>query len=100
MMASDKWRARLRLLRLSDAYKACFCDKAGKLTPEGERVLRDLGKFCHMHSSTLKVSPVSRSVDTHAMAAAEGRRDVARRVWAYIELRPEDHPSLKEPEDD
>ena len=37
MMASDKWRARLRLLRLSDAYKACFCDEAGKLTPEGER---------------------------------------------------------------
>lgn len=99
-MTSERWRARLRLLRLSDAYKACFCDDDGKLTPEGERVLRDIGKFCHLNTSTLKVSPVTRSVDTHAMAAAEGRRDVARRLWAYIELRPEDHPQLKEPDED
>lgn len=99
-MTSERWKARLRLFRLSDAYKACFCDEQGRLTEAGERVLRDLGKFCHVHTSTLKVSPVTRSVDTHAMAAAEGRRDVARRLWAYIELRPEDHASLKEPEDD
>lgn len=99
-MTSERWKARLRLLRLSDSYRACFCDELGKLTPDGERVLRDLGKFCHMDRSTLKVSPVTRSVDTHATAAAEGRRDVARRIWAYIELRPEDHPSLKDPEDD
>lgn len=99
-MTSERWKARLRLLRLSDAYKECFCDKAGNLTPAAERVLRDLGKFCHMDTSTLKVSPVSRSVDTHAMAAAEGRRDVARRVWAYIELDPLKHPTLKEPDDE
>ena len=85
---------------MSDAYKACFCNKDGSLTEAGQRVLRDLGKFCHMHTSTLKVSPVTRSVDTHAMAAAEGRRDVARRVWAYIELRPDDHPTMKEPDDE
>jgi hypothetical protein len=99
-MTSERWKAKLRLFRLSDAYKACFCDEHGRLTEAGERVLRDLGKFCHQHTSTLKVSPVTRSVDTHAMAAAEGRRDVARRVWAYIELRPEQHPDLKGPEDD
>ncbi len=99
-MTSERWRARLRLLRLSDAYKACFCGPDGKPTPAGERVLRDLSKFCHVETSTLKVSPVTRSVDTHAMAAAEGRRDVARRVLAYIELRPADYPSLKEPDDE
>ncbi len=99
-MTSERWKARLRLLRMSDAYKACFCNKDGTLTEAGRRVLRDLGKFCHVDTSTLKVSPITRSVDTHAMAAAEGRRDVARRVWAYIELRPEDHPTMKEPDDE
>ncbi len=99
-MTSEKWRALLRLNRLSDSYKRCFCDEDGNLTPDGERVLRDLGKFCHLYTSTLKVSPVTRCVDTHATAAAEGRRDVARRVWAYIELRPESHPTLKDSTDD
>ncbi len=99
-MTSERWKARLRLLRLSDAYKACFCDQHGNLTPAAARVLRDLGKFCHQNASTLKVSPITRSVDTHAMAAAEGRRDVARRVWGYIDMDPNLHPAMKESDDE
>lgn len=100
MMASDKWRARLRLLRLSDAYKACFCDKAGNLTPEGERVLRDLGKFANLYGSPVKVSPITRTVDPLASMVSAGRAEVVRRVWGLIDLDPTKHPSLKEPEDD
>lgn len=85
---------------MSDSYKACFCDEVGNLTEHGARVLRDLGKFCHMNTSTLKVSPITRTVDTVAMGAAEGRRDVARRIWGYIELDPNRHPSMKESDDE
>ena len=99
-MTDQRWRQRLRLLNLSSSYKACFCDEAGNLTEHGRRVLKDLGKFCHLYSSTVKVSPISRTVDPIAMGVAEGRRDVARRVWAYIELDPNTHPHMKESDDD
>lgn len=99
-MTADRWRARLRLLRLSDAYKACFCDEAGKLTPEGERVLRDLGKFAGFYSSPVKVSPISRTVDPLASMVSAGRAEVVRRVWGLIDLDPTKHPSLKEPDED
>lgn len=99
-MTPDKWRARLRLLRLSDAYKACFCDEAGKLTPEGARVLRDLGKFANFYGSPVKVSPISRTVDPLASMVSAGRAEVVRRVWGLIDLDPTSHSSIKEPEDD
>lgn len=100
MMASDKWRARLRLLRLSDAYKACFCGPDGKLTPEGERVLRDLGKFSTFNGSPVRVSPITRTIDPLASMVSAGRAEVVRRVWGLIDLDPTKHASLKEPEDD
>lgn len=99
-MTPERVKAWLRLIKLSDSYKACFCDEDGKLTQQGARVLRDLAKFCHQDSSTLKVSPVSKCVDTHAMAAAEGRRDVARRIWGYIDMDPRQHPAMKDATDD
>ncbi len=100
MSTSERWRARLRILRLSDAYKACFCNPDGTLTVEGERVLRDLGKFANLYGSPLKVSPISRAVDPLASMVAIGRAEAVRRVWGLIEMDPAKHPSLKEPEDD
>jgi hypothetical protein len=99
-MTSERWKARLRLWNLSAAYKACFCDKDGKLTPEGERVLRDLGKFAGYYGSPVKVSPISRTVDPLASMVSAGRAEVVGRVWGLIDLDPTKHPSLKEPEDD
>lgn len=99
-MTPERLKAWLRLTNLAGSYKACFCDKEGNLTKDGARVLRDLGKFCHQNSSTLKVSPVSKCVDTHAMAAAEGRRDVARRIWGYLDMDPSTHRAMKEQTDD
>lgn len=100
-MTPDKWRARLRLFRLSDAYKACFLDKdTGELTPEGERVLRDLGKFANFYGSPVKLSPVTRTIDPLASMVSAGRAEVVRRVWGLIDLDPTKHAGLKEPEDD
>ncbi|MBP7947950.1 MAG: hypothetical protein KA191_18090 [Verrucomicrobia bacterium] len=98
-MTSERWKARLRLFRKSDAFKACFCED-GEISRDGARVLRDLAEFCHQDRSTLKVSPTTRQVDPLAMAAAEGRRDVFRRIVAFIDLDPTRHPSLKEEPDD
>lgn len=99
-MTSERWKARLRLFRKSDAFKACFCNEDGEISRDGARVLRDLAEFCHSSRSTLKVSPTTRQVDPLAMAAAEGRRDVFRRIVAFIDLDPTRHPSLKDQPDD
>jgi hypothetical protein len=95
-MLMDRAKAWLNLINLSAAYKKCFLAEDGKLTPAAERVLRDLGHHGHMSRTTMKVSPVTRSVDTHASALAEGRRDIVRRIWAYIDLDPTAHPLTKE----
>jgi hypothetical protein len=92
---TNRARAQLNLFNLSAAYKACFCDReTGELTKAGERVLRDLGHYGHLYKSTLKVSPVSQTVDPVATGAAEGRRDIVRRIWAYIRLDPYQHPMM------
>ena len=33
-------------LRLVNAYKLCFCDNEGKLTPQGEKVIASLRDIC------------------------------------------------------
>lgn len=94
---SQRVRARLRLGRLSDSYKACFCDpETGDLTEHGARVLRDLGRHAHLYQSPLKVSPVTRVVDPVATGAAIGRGEVLRRIWALIRLDPNTHPTMTE----
>lgn len=100
MNALEVLKRRARIFRLSNAYKACFCDADGKLTAEGERVLRDLGKFAGFYKSPLRVSPISRTVDPLASMVSVGRAELVRRVWGFIDLDPEKHPSLKEPDDD
>lgn len=97
---SDRTRALLNLINLSAAYKACFVGQDGRLTAAGERVLRDLDYQGYMHRTTVKVSPITRTVDPIASALAEGRRDLVRRIWAYIELDPTAHPLTKETNDD
>jgi|ERR1044071_8542868 hypothetical protein len=94
-------RAKLNLIRLSEAYKRCFCDpETGELTKDGERVLRDLSHFGHVHKSPLMRSPVSQTVDTHASMVAIGRAEVVRRVWAYVKLDPYAHPMMTRKEDE
>jgi hypothetical protein len=92
-----KARARLNLFNLSAAYKKCFCDpETGQLTKAGERVLRDLGAFSGLNGSPLRVSPVSRQVDTHATCTAIGRAESIKRIWSFIKLDPSTHQLMKD----
>ena len=52
---SQLLRAKLNLINLSAAYKACFCDEAGELTKHGARVLRDLGEPLPADRGTIPV---------------------------------------------
>lgn len=73
-------------LRRRKAYAACFLDDDGNLTPEARAVMTDLAHFCRVYRSTAIVSPVSRSVDTHASMLAEGRREVWNRVFSILRI--------------
>lgn len=68
------------------AYRAAFLDSNGQMTPAGEMVISDLARFCRVHTSTTVVSPVTRTVDTHASMQAEGRREVFNRLTYYLNL--------------
>lgn len=80
---TDRILARLRRRK---AYVNCFLDENGNLTPEARLVMADLAQFCRVYRSTVVVSPVSRSVDTHASMLAEGRREVFNRMFSILRI--------------
>lgn len=87
-----------RALRLRKAYRVALL--------QGERgmdrdlalrvVIQDLARFCRVHQSTVVVSPVSRTVDTHATMLAEGRREVFNRITQYLNLSEDQIMQLQE----
>lgn len=93
---SQLLRAKLNLFNLSAAYKACFCDKDGNLTPQGARVLRDLGHYGCIDRTIMHRAPGSMQIDPLLSMAAEGRREVVRRVWRFIKLDPNTHPMMQQ----
>lgn len=96
-MLEEKRRALFALFNQSAAYKACFCDpQTGEITKAGARVLRDLVRFSGLNRSPVKVSPVSRSIDTHATMVSAGRAEVVRRVLDYIHIDPSTHHLMKD----
>lgn len=98
---SQRVKAQINLFNLSAAYKKCFCDpETGELTKAGERVLRDLGYFSGLNRSPLRVSPLSKQVDTHATCTAIGRAESVQRVWSFIRLDPSTHPLMKDEQDE
>ena len=89
-----------RMTGRRNAYRACFCDRDGKLTKAGRLVLEDLQRFCRTNQSTVVVSPVSRVIDTHATMVAEGRREVFNRLHYYLNLTDEALHSIKDRSDE
>lgn len=77
-----RWMRRL-------SYRDCFLNGAGELTPAGAAVIKDLVKFCGPYKSTVKLT-LNRSIDTHAMAVAEGRREVFLHVLAILKVTEDD----------
>ncbi|WP_427937038.1 hypothetical protein [Achromobacter marplatensis] len=80
------------------AYRHAFLDDKGQLTEAGQRVMADLAKFCRVRESITVVSPITRTVDTHASMQAEGRREVFNRLSYYLNLSEQDIFQLMERE--
>lgn len=74
-------------------------DAEGRIHPSAEMVLADLKRFCRATSSTMVISPVSKSCDPIAMAMAEGRREVWMRIQAHLHLDEKTVFNLQEPSD-
>lgn len=78
-------RAR-RFLSRRQAFRDCFMDNQGQLTASGARVLRLFAKKAGAYRSSVRLSPVSGVVDSHAMAVAEGRREMYLYLQSMLEL--------------
>lgn len=74
-----------RDLLLLRAYRAVFGEQ-GRRTPDQERVIADLMDFAKLLKSSVAISKISGSIDTHATMLAEGRREVAHRIINYTTL--------------
>lgn len=68
------------------SYRRVFLDGDGNVGRDAEIVLADLKRFCRASSSTVVVSPVSKTIDPYAMALAEGRREVWNRLMSQLYL--------------
>lgn len=79
------------IARRQGAYRRLFLAESGQVGADAQFVLTDLKKFCFAERSTLVVSPVTRTTDTHATMMAEGRREVWNRIQGYLQL---DAPAL------
>jgi hypothetical protein len=89
-----------RILNRKHAYRSVFFDASGEISPNAEIVLADLKKFCRATSSTVMVSPISKTIDPMAMAMAEGRREVWMRLMAHLHIDEKQVFNLEEPNGD
>jgi hypothetical protein len=88
-----------RILNRKHAYRSVFLDASGNPSRNAELVLADLKRFCRATSTTITVSPISKSIDPLAMAMAEGRREVWLRIQAHLLLDEKQVFNLQEPND-
>lgn len=88
-----------RILNRKHAYRRVFMDADGNINSNAEIVLADLRRFCRATSTTVLVSPVSKSIDPIAMAMAEGRREVWMRIMGYLHIDEKQIFNLEEPND-
>lgn len=88
--------AKQRLHRRRLAYLRTFCDEKGNPHDEAKRVLADLKRFCGIDRGGLVVSPVSKTVDSHATVYRAALRDVYLRIRTMIQV---DETEVKEDND-
>lgn len=89
-----------RVLRLRKAYRVALAGEAGDRELAARVVLADLARFCRANTSSVVMSPVSRTVDTHATMVAEGRREVWNRLAYHLNLSEDEILKLKEQADE
>lgn len=86
-----------RIINRKTSYRRIFQDASGNISPDAEIVLADLRRFCRATSTTVTVSPISKSIDPIAMAMAEGRREVWLRIMAHLHIDEKQVFNLEEP---
>lgn len=86
-----RWQQAIQRKRL--AYLRTLCGEDGKPHIEAQRMLGDLKRFCGINKGGIVVSPISRSVDSHATVYRAGMRDVYLRIAQMINL---DETDLRE----
>jgi len=79
-------------------YRALFWDENGQLTQAASDVLADLARFCRVHQSTLRLSPMTGMTDTHATLLREGRREVFNHIAQTLNVSDQYLYSLMERE--
>lgn len=77
-------------LSRAKAYKRCFLDENGELTPDAEIVLADLKVFCRADRSSFMKG------DPNGTALLEGRREVWLRMNSFLRLDLSEIYNLKE----
>jgi hypothetical protein len=85
------------------AYVRTFCGDNGRLHLSGERVLADLKRFCGINRAGIVVSPITRTVDSHATAYQAGLRDAFLHITKVLDVDPneiEEEPNNAKPTDD
>ena len=85
-----------RMFKRRQNYRRLFLNGDGHVNPSAEIVLADLKRFCRVETSTVVVSPVTKTIDPMAMAMAEGRREVWNRIQQYLQMADRDIAHLKE----
>lgn len=88
-----------RILSRKAAYRRTFLDADGNISRNAEIVLADLRKFCRATSTTVTVSPITKSIDPIAMGMAEGRREVWLRLMAHLHIDEKQVFNLQEADD-
>lgn len=84
-----------RALTLRNSWRAMCLDENGQLTPAARTALADLAVFCYANKSTVKTSPMTGQVDSHATILAEGRREAFLRIKECLKLDDSDlQPAL------
>lgn len=88
-----------RFIDKRQAYRSTFLRTTdGKPDRATQAVLQDLSKFCRANRTTITHSPVTGLIDSHAMAVAEGRREVFMRIAKFIHLSDADVARMLENE--
>lgn len=96
-MIGNLTKAVRRIINRKTSYRRIFQDASGNISPDAEIVLADLRRFCRATSTTVTVSPISKTIDPIAMAMAEGRREVWLRIMAHLHIDEKQVFNLEEP---
>lgn len=80
-----------RVLARRHAYRVTFDSELARV------VLGDLARFCGATKSSIRIAPLSGTIDPLAMAIAEGRREVWLRIVGHLHLSDADLVRVQTP---